>query len=259
MINILRNVNNLKESKALIDDNFYFGKGVFETIYYDEKPVLLKEHIDRLNTSAEKLGIDNYLKVSDVERSIENTLNGKNEKMAIKIVITDKNSLITFREVPYSKEDYEKGFNITLSKVRRNSTSLLTYIKSTNYIENIIEKQKATKKGFNEVIFLNEKGFITEGATSNVFFIKDDIICTPKIQCGLLNGIMRKWIIKNFKVKEGDFTLEDIKKADEIFITNSLIGVMEVSSFESFSCKGNNKINSIREKYFKYIEEVKNG
>ena len=67
---------------------------------------------------------------------------------------------------------------LTVSKVRRNSTSRLCYIKSTCYIENLIEKEEAKKKGFDDVIFLNENGYITETSCANIFIVKNNEIYT---------------------------------------------------------------------------------
>ena len=62
---------------------------------------------------------------------------------------------------------------LTFSKVRRNSTSRLCYIKSTCYIENIIEKENAKKLGYDDAIFLNENGYVTETSCANIFIVKN--------------------------------------------------------------------------------------
>ena len=110
------------------------------------------------------------------------------------------NIIITDREIPYKDKDYKKGFNMTFSKVIRNSTSRFTYIKSTAYIENIIEKKNA--------------------------------IFTPKVKDGLLSGIIRRWIIENHNIIEKSITALELKNADEVFITNSLVGTMKINSID---------------------------
>ena len=91
---------------------------------------------------------------------------------------------------------------LTISKVRRNSTSRLCYIKSTCYIENLIEKENAKKIGYDDVIFLNENGYVTETSCANIFIVKNKEIFTPKVEDGLLGGIIRKRIMENCKVQE---------------------------------------------------------
>lgn len=117
---------------------------------------------------------------------------------------------------------------LTISKVRRNSTSRLCYIKSTCYIENLIEKEEAKKSGFDDVIFLNENENVTETSSANIFIIWDQKIFTPKIEDGLLGGIKRTEIINNFDVVEKSITLEELQRADEVIITNSLIGAINI-------------------------------
>ena len=121
---------------------------------------------------------------------------------------------------------------LTVSKVRRNSTSRLCYIKSTCYIENIIEKEEAKKKGFDDVIFLNENGYITETSCANIFIVKNNELFTPRITDGLLDGIIRRKIIENFKVEEKSITFEELNKSDEMIITNSLMGAMSVKKLD---------------------------
>lgn len=223
-------VNGKEDNRVNIDTAFFFGKGVFETILVKEKPIFLEKHIERLNSGARELGIKRKVTLKEVYKVL-NELNINN--IALKVVLTDYNVVITTREIPYDISQYKEGFKIIVSKVRRNSTSRLTYIKSINYIENLIEKENANERGFNEVIFLNENDKITEGSCSNLFFVKGKEIFTPCKKQGLLDGIMRKWIVHNYSVHEGEYTLADIYKADGVFLTNSLMGIMKVVYIEN--------------------------
>lgn len=118
---------------------------------------------------------------------------------------------------------------LRVSEVRRNSTSKMTKIKWNGYIENIIEKKEAIKNGYNDALFLNEKGFVTETSCANIFLIKNGVLLTPKIEDGLLGGIIREWIVSNFNVIEKSITLDELYHSDEVFITNSLMGVIKVT------------------------------
>lgn len=238
-----------------IDSTLFFGRGVFETINVREKPILLEKHIDRLNNSSKKLSLQ--IKVSEEE--VKEFIKKHNIKNCVlKITVTEKSLIYSIRENQYNKEEYFRGFKVGISKVLRNSTSRLTYIKSTCYIENIIEKEKALEEGLNEVIFLNEKGFITEGCTCNLFFIKDKVVYTPTISCGLLDGIIRQWIIDNFEVQEGEFLVEDLLQSDEIFLTNSLMGIMHVKEFLNKQFNKTENTLKLMKKYKEFILEDKN-
>lgn len=242
-----------EESNILLDEGSFFGKGVFETIYFLNQPIFLKEHIDRLKEGMKVLG----LKTLEEDKLIVflKELNIKNK--AVKVMVTPLNIVITKRDISYKKEDYKRGFSLNLSNVKRNSSSCLTYIKSTCYIENILEKEKAKKSGYDDVLFVNEKAFVTETSCSNIFIIKNQTIITPKIENGLLDGIIRKWVIKNFKVQEEDVLYKDLESVDEVFITNSLMGIMKVNRIDEFIYNNESYTNSIKSVYDKFIYNEK--
>ena len=240
-----------KHEKLILDEGVFFGRGVFETILVKEKPIFFDEHIERLNQGIEVLEIGEKVDKSILKIEIDK-LNLKNK--ALKVVVTPKNLILIDKEIPYSDEDYKKGFKLKLSKVIRNSTSPLTYIKSINYMDNLLENKKAKKEGYNEVIFINEDAFITEGSTSNIFIVKENNIYTPKIECGLLNGTIRKYILKNTNCIEKEFTIEELLNSDEVFITNSLLGIMRVISIEEKIFNKHSITDYIRRKYTKDVE-----
>ena len=105
------------------------------------------------------------------------------------------------------------------------------------------------KNGYDEVIFLNEKGFVTEGSISNIFIVKDKKIHTAKVESGLLPGVVRKFVIDKFEVIEKEIVIEDLFNADELFITNSLLGIMGIRKLENKIFQENKITIRIREKY----------
>ena len=173
-----------------LDSGFFFGKGAFETILVKENPILLGEHIQRLNSGLSTLGVNKIITKAEVYSAIDK-LRCKN--CVVKIMVSEKNTLITTREVTYKKSDYEEGFSLGLSEVKRNAHSNLTYVKSFNYVENIIERDKIINKGYKEAIFLNTEGFISEGAVSNIFFIAEFYFfyCTINNGTGLISNSLR--------------------------------------------------------------------
>ncbi len=239
------------EDKINLDSGYFFGRGVFETILVKDKPIFLKEHISRLNEGIKILNIGDKV----IEEDILNIINKHNIKYCgLKIVVTEKNIVLEKRDIPYKSDDYLKGFSLKLSNINRNSKSKLSYIKSINYLENILEREEALNNGYNEVLFLNEKGFLSEGSMSNIFIVIDKEIYTPSIKCGLLPGIVRNFLIKEYKIIEKELTLEDIMMADEIFITNSLLGIMRISKFGNRILTENKITIMLREEYEAKIE-----
>ena len=218
-----------QNSNIEIDSGLFFGRGVFETILDKEKAVFLDEHIERLNKSINALSLGKAINKDDVISFInENNIKNK----ALKIVVTEKNLVYATRDIKYKDEDYINGFKVRISEVLRNSTSRVVAFKTLNYLENIIEYELCQSSGFNEAIFFNELGNLCEGCTSNIFIVKNKKIYTPPVKDGLLPGVVRNWVIKNFQVKETRITKEELLNSDEVFLTNSLVGVIKVSSIE---------------------------
>lgn len=233
-----------------IDEGLYFGKGVFETILVKNNIIFLKEHLERLKFAVSEMNME-PLEIKELEDYI---LKMKIKNVALKITVTPKNIIISTRNIPYKDEDYKKGYKLRLSKVIRNSTSRLTYIKSTCYIENILEKEEALKFNYNDVLFINEKGYLTETSCANIFLVKNEEIITPKLKDGLLNGIIRKWIIDNYNVKERSIEYSELSTFDEIFITNSLMGVMHVVKIDELTFNKNRISSKIRANYERLVQ-----
>jgi 4-amino-4-deoxychorismate lyase len=102
-----------------------------------------------------------------------------------------------------------------------------------------LELRKAKDEGFDEVLFFNEKGYLAEGAISNIFIVRENRLYTPGLENGLLNGILRRKLFEqeSFAVEEKNIEPEFINQADEIFITNSLLKLMPIRSIENTKFK----------------------
>ena len=240
-----------------LDEGYSFALGLFETILlYKGKLVFLDEHLARINKSIEDLALNiDKLEKDEVFQYLDNNKNTL-EYEVLKIVLSEKNRLFLKREYTYTEKDYQKGFSLNISKVRRNESSIFTFHKTLNYGDNILEKRKSKKLGYDEPIFLNSKNQITEGATSNIFVVVEDKIYTPKLSYGLLNGIVRQYIISNYDIIEKEIDIEFLNNADEIFLTNSLFGIMPVSNLEKKIFKPQKLGKNILQNYKKYLENI---
>lgn len=236
--------------KISVDSGFFFGRGVFETIRINDEPIFLDEHILRLNDGLKRIGIKKTIDSNTIYSIIKEEML---KNIVLKIAVSEKNILLSTRKISYSDKDYAKGFKINLSSIKRNSTSNLNNVKSLNYMENLMEKEKAKLLGYDEPIFINEEYELCEGATTNIFLVKDNVIKTPCVKSGILNGIIRKYIVKNFDVNECSLTIDDLKNSDEIILTNSILGVIWVSQFEDISYDKGIIYDEIKNKYEKHI------
>jgi 4-amino-4-deoxychorismate lyase len=212
-----------------LDGGFLCGLGLFETLLVRSGPLFLKEHLDRLNLGLETLELEVRVEPSYVEELVRRF---NISDCVLRLTVSEKNIVASTRPVPYFPEDWERGFSIALSELRRNPSSRLTYLKSLAYADNMLERERARHRGRDEAFFLNTRGELAEGSASNLFFVKDSRLHTPSVECGLLAGIIRRWVIERFDVIEGAHPLDELLRADEIFLTNSVMGIMPVSYFE---------------------------
>lgn len=115
------------------------------------------------------------------------------------------------------------------------SKSRYSHVKSLSYQPYYDAHQAACDTGYDEALLLNPRGYLVEGSTTNVFFVRKGVLCTPAVATGCLNGIVRTQIIKlapqlGLSVKRGQFRLKQLLHADEAFATNSVIGVRAIHS-----------------------------
>ena len=107
---------------------------------------------------------------------------------------------------------------------KTDSRNILLLHKTTD--RNIYDKELASarKKGFFDAVFFNEKGELTEGCISNIYIRIKKRLYTPPVSSGVLPGIIRGVMMKKFNIREKPIGLEELKKADGVYISNSIIG-----------------------------------
>jgi len=237
---------------SVLDYGFLYGFGLFETMRaYNGNVFRLDRHLKRLALSSEKLGI--LFEKQDLVKAVHDTLQANSLKDArIRITVSigegytvpdpstcnNPTVLILAQSYnPYPTQVYQKGFSAVTSSIRRNSQSPLSGLKSANYLESLLAKQEARKAGMDEAILLNEKGLVAEASMSNIFMVSDGTLATPGLDSGILPGITRETVLElanqlGINAVERDIKPNEILKAQEAFVTNSLIEVMPLTSVD---------------------------
>lgn len=231
---------------------------VFETIaVHYGKPVFLHTHLDRMEHSLRCLAPDEIFERDDLCREIIERAKNKND-IALKAVWSKEGPIFYQRGNPYRDIDYHRGIDICLGETILDETDPLRFHKTTNREIFDTERKKAAKQGYKEVIFTNRKGHITEGSVSNLFCVKSGKILTPPISDGLLNGIMRRFLLALYpkEIEETVITEKDLFEAEEIFLTNSLMGVLPVCSLEGKRYLTGGKGTAISHRYKALIETL---
>jgi branched-chain amino acid aminotransferase len=240
---------------SVMDHGFLFGDSVYEVVStLNSKLCFLKEHLDRLYNSAEAISLKIPRDKKWFREQLMKTLHAAgNKESYVRIIVTrgvgeiniDPSScehpnviLIVMDVTKYSKSYYEKGIQVALVSIKRNPRDALNpNVKTGNYLNNVLAKMEADKLGAQDAIMVNPWGFLTEGTTSNLFFVREGHILTPSLDCGILSGITRLLVIKLAKengiyVEEGKWPGEELSTADEIFLTGTLKKVMPVSHLD---------------------------
>ncbi|MBE3572771.1 MAG: aminotransferase class IV [Moorella humiferrea] len=222
------------------DPGFLYGAGLFETIRIEKgRALFLAEHLQRLISSARRLGwhvpetsglpaaLQHAIAANQVTTG-RGRLNFFQGCQGYNLMFTAENGL------PYTPEDYRKGYRAAIVTIRRNQHSPLAGLKTMNYLENILALAEARKKGAQEALLLNLDGNLAEGSRSNLFLIQQDTLYTPDLASGPLPGLARARVLKlaaglGLAVKEEPLKAEALLAAGEAFLTNSLMEILPLT------------------------------
>jgi para-aminobenzoate synthetase / 4-amino-4-deoxychorismate lyase len=198
---------------------------LIETFYWDREYRLLEEHVARLRDSAKywNFRYSREAVVSSLQNAATNFQPGPRR---VRLTLSADGRI----EIAHSDYSAERFGRAGISKHTVNSRDRFLYHKTTHRALYEQKLAKARKRGFDDVLFFNERGELTEGTIHNVFIVKRGVWRTPPVSCGLLPGIFRGHILKTRKnAREAILTLQDLKSADAIYLCNSVRGVYPVA------------------------------
>ncbi|WP_201715928.1 D-amino-acid transaminase [Rossellomorea arthrocnemi] len=235
------------KAKIDIEDRGYqFGDGIYEVIrVYDGSTFTMKEHMERLYQSAEKMklsipyGEEEF--TSKLLKLIE--LNGIGDGIVYVQVtrgVSPRQHHFPAKDVAGSVVAYTKDFPVPVGQMENGVTAKLVEdirwlrcdIKSLNLLGNLLAKEEAASNGHFEAI-LHRGDTVTEGSSSNAFIVKDGVIYTHPVTNLILNGITRR-VIESLCGKNGimfqekTFSVTELLGADEVFIASTTSEVMPV-------------------------------
>lgn len=263
MSSVLLNGQVIDSHEAVIsvfDHGFLYGMGVFETFrtYGGGRPWLLERHAARLAASCRALGID-Y--VPDAERMRDSVAallaaNGLSDGyIRWSVSAGDAGTAVGLpqaeyaapQEIVYAKAlapdepDSRPGKQLRLLRLRRSSPEGATdepRLKSFHYMNNILAKRELQAAGAGpgvEGLFLDRQSRVCEGTVSNVFWLSGGVLYTPSIETGALPGITRAYVLDmaaeaGILVREGGYGFNEMMRADEAFLTNSVQEIVPVDA-----------------------------
>jgi branched-chain amino acid aminotransferase len=245
-----------EEAKVSVFDHGYlYGDGIYETLRaYEGALFLLDRHLSRLKHSADSISLKLPLPLEGIGAALNETVKANKLSDAyVRIQVSrgpgeigldpalcpEPTTVIVAKPFKdYPPEHYEEGVSVAIVKTRRNHPLALNpSIKGTNFLNNILAKIESIRAGAYEAVMLNWEGYVAEGTISNLFFVKSGVLSTPSLQTGILEGVTRGLVLdlarkEKMGTRESLILPEELVDADEVFITNSTIEIMPVTSVD---------------------------
>ncbi len=233
-----------------------YGDAFFETIFVSKKNIMfLDKHFDRILNTCDilKFKLPYFFTKEYIETKIIDLLNRNKSFVGTRIKIlffrdsnglyTPDNNNVSFIIFSSKLDNYKflynkKGLFIDVYSDIKKPVNILSNLKTTNTLLNILSGIYKKKNNIDDVILLNQDGFVCEGISSNIFLVKNNILYTPMLEDGCVRGIMRENIIdialsnKITVIDDAHITLSDIENADEIFFTNAIQGIRWVLAYK---------------------------
>ncbi|WP_064091088.1 D-amino-acid transaminase [Rossellomorea aquimaris] len=264
---------NREEAKVAIEDRGYqFGDGIYEVIrVYSGKTFTMKEHMERLYQSADKMKLTIPYELDELTGVIHELIKANSiQDGSVYLQVTRgvaprqhnfpsseiKGSVVAYaNEVPRPLQQMQDGVT---AKLVEDIRWLRCDIKSLNLLGNLLAKEEAVSEGHYEAI-LHRGDTVTEGSASNAFIIKNDEIVTHPATNLILNGITRRVIQdickrNGMSFQEKSFSVDEVLDADELFIASTTSEVMPVVKIDDKEI-GNGKPGSVTKKLQELFEE----
>lgn len=267
---------------SVLDRGFLYGDSVYETMRTaGGRPVELARHLARLHRSGDGIGL--VIPWSDEELAgvvAETHAATGNAESYVRVIVTrgvgplmldprasTTPSLVVIVQplVLPTADDYRAGLRVVIVGTTKTQHGIVDpAIKSGNYLGSILALRQAIAEGGDDAILCNATGEIAEGATSNVFFVKDGELATPDLQAGLLAGITREVVCEladelGLPAVARRVQPDELRAADEVFMTSSVRGIMPVTRLDGRTI-GGGTIGPITarlvQRYDRYIAEA---
>lgn len=264
---------------SVFDRGFLYGDSIYEVMRTaNGRPVDRDAHLGRLRGSGEAIA----LSIPPEERlraAIDETLaSAENEESYLRVIVTrgagelglepdladEPTTIVVARPLRLPRRElYERGASIRIVGVQRTPRSAVDpAVKSGNYLNNIMALAEAKRGGADEAVMCDAGGRIAEGASSNLFAVRGGALYTPALEIGILAGITRQRVLElaaedGLRAEEGALTPQEVREADEVFITSSIRGVLPIGRVDEREKAAPGPVTSrIMERYATYLDRM---
>lgn len=244
-----------------------YGDGFFESMLcVNARPLWVAEHYARIVTSANVLHFElpKYF-TQDFFEQLLNEMVQKNEQKNVRfrVVIYRKGDGL------YAPQTNEAGIFITCSEAfpanslnvidkmivyseNRKASGSLSNVKSCNALLFVMASIQMGKKNAQEAVILNSENNVCEAISANIFIIKNNQIITPPLSAGCVAGVVRSKILENWDAQEKDISMEDLREANAVFLTNVSKGIQAVRMIDAIRYD----VEAVKKHYAEYQKMI---
>ncbi|MFC6826439.1 aminotransferase class IV [Halopelagius fulvigenes] len=246
------------------DRGFMYGDAAFETLRaYGGDVFRWGTHADRLRETCDVIALDHGLSDADLKARVDETLRGNElDDAYVRLSVTrgvqpgkltpgeavDPTIVVLVKPLPRggrgSDPAWDGPASLQTVKTRRvPDRSIPARAKTHNYLNGILARLELRVTDADEAVMLDSEGRLAEGATSNLFFVREDALCTPSLDGPVLPGVTRAEVLdiaaeEGIPVRERAFTPDDLRNAAEAFVTNTTWEVRPVESVDGIDVGG---------------------
>src|ERR1700722_257793 len=259
------------EAQAVVPVNergFLLGDGLFETMrVVGGKPFRFAQHLERMVRGADFLKIKQPFTPQELEKFASQLIEqNKMPDSILRVTLTRgagergynfngecKPTIVMTLHVAPSLENHVE-WNLVTSSFRIPAADPLSSFKTTSKILHIMARAEAKEKGADEALLINTNGEVAETASGNLFWIYDDKICTVPTGRGVLPGITRAVVLEicqtlGLQVNKRVIKPEALRNSQGVFVTQSALGIIPVSSFDGEPIEPSPLVDQIAQAY----------
>jgi 4-amino-4-deoxychorismate lyase len=226
------------------DEGFLRGRAAFETTrVYGGKPFRLDEHLDRFANSAARLNLP------PLDRALFRELTGQalgaagEPECFVRLYMTpgreggdEAMSLVLVQSLPPRLEEL-RARGLRMISLELGGSSLLGGVKSTSYALNMVAVDEANRRGGDDAVFVSPQGAVLEGPTMNLWWRRGNVLTTPAVELGILQGVTRGVLIGltvdlGYEIEVGVYPLAELAGADEAFTSSAVREVMPIVALD---------------------------
>jgi branched-chain amino acid aminotransferase len=242
------------------DAGLLSGDGLFETLRADAGRLRdVEAHLDRLELGLKRIDLPIPEDRAALAAALANVAQAVPGPVArVRLTVSRgagglPTRLITAKAYePPPREAHERGVSaVLLHDLRVDSRGPLVNLKSLSYQANALALRRAEAAGDFEALLLNERGLLAEGSRSNVIAVLSGRAWTPPLTDGCLAGTVRRRLIERGLLAERSLSIQDLHKAQEILLTNSLVGALPIGSLDghpvAVGCTARRLVEALRD------------